>query len=79
MGPSARSTATSDPILIVEDEPAVLDFMRTALERTRAGDQREWQRIAEAHRADADGRIGRLISHAGATMRRADRRVNRPE
>jgi DNA-binding response OmpR family regulator len=36
VGP-VRSATTPDPILIVEDEPAVLDFMRTALERSGYG------------------------------------------
>ena len=35
-----------------------VEGVRAALERARTGDQRQWQRIAEAHRADSDDRIG---------------------
>ena len=34
MSPSGSPVRTSLPILVVEDEPAVMEFMRTALERS---------------------------------------------
>ena len=77
--PMPRGAAGAGAVRLVErglvDEPDAdpagdllerrrhLERVAAALERARPGDQRERQRIAEAHGADSDDRIGRRCLH----------------